>query len=435
MNAHTNIPAEQVQGGGDYTTVQVEQRATLSGWHIGTILLGALIALPAFMMGSELGNGLGARGALIASLAGGLVVTLIALPGAIAGARSRLSSYMLIIETFGTLGGKCINVALSLSVLGWFGIISMMFGAAMKGAAGGALAHISPAVWALGGCVLMTITNLIGIKALDILSIFATPLKVCLLLGAAWAAFRMAHGELPALPGGTHYTVATGISIVVGGIAIGVVLLPDITRYARSSWHAAVSCALAIGVGFPAILVLSGYPSLVTHERDLVPIMLKLGLGAPAMAVILFSSWSTNTYNLYQSTLMWSSVVRQPRWRIALATGIVGTVSGLLGIGEQLMQYLLALSVAIPPVGGVYLIDFYLFSQTGVSRRAPRQWRWSAFIAWALGVGLAVLEGLVPFTLSTVPAIDSLVLSAIAYPLIQLLLKGRPGAVEQATLQ
>lgn len=399
----------------DYSTSEVAQSATVSGWRIGLILMGVMIALPAFMMGAELASSLGAKGGLAASFGGGFILMLVALPAAIAGAKSRLSTYMLIIDAFGSVGGRIVNVLLSLSLLGWFGVIAMMFGSAMLSVSPSALAKVTATGWAAVGCVLMILTNFIGFKALDRLSALTTPLKIALLGWASWAAFDLqGKAVLEAVAPAGSYSVATGVSIVVGGIAIGSVLMPDICRYARSSTHAAFACLFAFGIGFPLILVLAGIPSLATGERDLVPIMLKLGLGIPAMAVILFSAWSTNTYNLYASTLVWSTVAtRRPRWQLALAAGLVGSAAGLLGISGQLTQYLLILSIGIPPIGGVYLCNFYLNLRHG--SREPNRWHVAAFLAWGLGVAVAFAQMAWHFTLTSVPALDSLVIAAVAY--------------------
>ncbi|MFL9886717.1 cytosine permease [Paraburkholderia agricolaris] len=396
----------------DFTTSPVEDGATYSGWRIGVILLGALIALPAFVTGAELGNSLGPRGAFVAIIIASLTLTLFALPCAIAGASSRLSSYMLIIDAFGTTGGRCVNAVLSLSMLGWFGVIAMMFGGAMRAAAPPALS-IGISTWAVIGCTLMVFTNLFGFRALDALSLIATPLKACLLLWAAWTAFQMDPSVVQRVFV-AQYPVSTGVSMIVGGIVVGILLLPDITRFARSPMHAVLACGVAIALGLPLILVLAGYPSLATHERDLVPIMLKLGLGLPAMAVILFSAWSTNTYNLYASTLMWSTIVtNRPRWKIVLATGSVGSALGLLGLADQFIPYMIALSVAIPPIGGIYLTNYYRFRH--ITERFRAAWRWPAFAAWILAMGGAIVENAFHFALTSIPALDSFALAGVAY--------------------
>ncbi|WP_175821258.1 cytosine permease [Burkholderia sp. BCC0419] len=413
-NAATGADSDQ-----DYSTSEVAQSATVSGWRIGLILVGVMIALPAFMMGAELSHSLGAAGAIAASFGGGVILMLIALPAAFAGARSRLSTYMLIIDAFGSVGGRVINVLLSLSLLGWFGVIAMMFGDAMRSVAPAALADVTATAWATIGCVLMIATNFIGFKALDRLSALTTPLKIALLGWSSWTAIQhYGSAALTATASTGSYSVATGISIVVGGIAVGSVLMPDICRYARTPRHALFACFLAFALGFPLILVLAGIPSLATGEHDLVPIMLKLGLGLPAIAVILLAAWSTNTYNLYASTLVWSTVTTTlPRWQLALAAGLIGSAAGLFGLSGQLTQYLIVLSIGIPPIGGVYLCNYYLSLRNG--RGNTDRWHVKAFAAWGIGIAGAAAQMTWHFTLTSVPALDSLGVAAVTYLILR----------------
>src|ERR1700744_942393 len=97
--------------------------AAVSGLRIALILLGATLALPAFMMGAPLTAAMGPRGAIIASIAGGFVLACIAAAAAVVGAHSRLSSYQLILRAFGSRGGKWVNGCLSGVMVGWFAVV------------------------------------------------------------------------------------------------------------------------------------------------------------------------------------------------------------------------------------------------------------------------------------------------------------------------
>lgn len=409
------------QASQDYATIPVSREASVGAWRIGLIIMGAMIALPSFMMGAELAHSLGALGSAQACLVGGIILMLVAIPAAYAGARSKLSTYMLISEAFGSTGGHWVNGLLSFSLLGWFGVIAMMFGGAMAAVAPNTIGGLSATTWAIGGCLLMIASNFIGFKALDTLSWITTPLKIMLLGLSCWVAYRQFGLDFLQTPVTPAYSIREGVSIVVGGIAVGSLLTPDISRYARSPRHAMLACLLAFGLGFPLILMLAGFPSLATNQHDLVPIMLTLGLGLPAMLVILLAAWSTNTYNLYASTLVWASITpRVPRWQLALLAGLVGSASGLAGISEQLTQYLILLSILVPPIGGVYLCNYYLSIKQPTM--VEKKWRVEAFIGWSCGVAAAALQGLWPFTLTTVHALDSLLVAAVTYLIVRRLL-------------
>jgi len=384
--------------------------------RIVLILLAVMIALPAFVMGAELSQALGAVGTIKSSLAGGAILALIAAMAGAAGAHTRKTTYELITDAFGAHGARLANGVLGTSLLGWYGVVAMMFGHA--------LASVSPAmastpVWllAMGGCVLTTVTAMVGFRALDLLSAVTTPLKLLLLIWTFVAALRGGLDQVWAFVPASAMSPGLGVSMVAGGLMVGAVLSPDICRFARSPGHAALACALAYGLGFPLVLMLAGFPSLVTGDKDLVRIMLALGLGVPALLIVALTAWSTNTFNLYAATLIGSTLrPRQPPWQLTLVAGIVGTVLGLVGIGDILVPYLLWLGVCTPPIAGIYLVNVVRASSR-VS--AATRWRPDALVAWAFGSGWAALAPHWGLALTQVPALDSIAVSALAYWLLQ----------------
>lgn len=415
------------QPSNDYSTTPVAAAAQLHGARILLILLGLMIALPAFVMGAELSYALGAERAMAASLMGGAMLAAIAALCGVAGARSRLSTYMLIIDAFGSRGALLANGILSVSLLGAFGVIAMMFGRAMISVNPALFAQVSVVQLALPGCVLMIATAMIGIRALDLLSLITTPLKIGLLVWLFVAAARGGLDQALSFVPAIGIPLGSGVSTVAGALIVGATLAPDICRFARTPLQAALACALAYGLGFPLILTLSGLPSLVTHERDVVAVMVMLGLGLPAMLVVLLTAWATNAYNLYAATLVLSTIrPRQPRWQLVIAAGAVGTGFGLAGVDEKLMAYFMWLSIFIPPIAGVYLMNFYM-KALWPCRNSDAAWRFDALAAWALGSGFAALVGQVGGAITPVPALDSIIVSALAYAGLRWLIGLRSG--------
>lgn len=402
----------------DYSNSPVPTDQSISGFRIAMILMGVIIALPAFAMGAQLAHTMGTQKALIGSWVGGVLLSCIAMLSAVAGARSRLSSYMLIVNAFGTRGGAFANSILAVSLLGWFAVIAMLFGRAMQPSAAALLPNVSVAGWAVLGCVLMTGTAVLGFRALNWLSLLSTPLKLALLLLTFWLAMKASSAAAWIFVGAEDLPVGAGISLVVGGLIVGAVLAPDVCRYASTPLQGALGVFLAYGIGFPLVLTLSGIPSLVTGVGDLVEIMKLLGMGLPALLIILLSAWVTNSYNLYAASLAFITVApKRPRWGLALLAGAVGSLLGILGVGDKMVPFLIVLSIAIPPIAGVYLSNFYLSA-----RKQPDTvpaWNVNAMLAWAIATGFAAVMLITHHSVTTIPALDSLLLSIIAYSALQ----------------
>jgi len=396
--------------------------ATAPGaFRIALVIVAGLVALPAFAIGAQLDAALGVKGVIEASLGGGAILACVAVLAAIAGARSGLSTYALIIDAFGAQGGKLVNLVLAAVLLGWFGVILMMFAnAATQGFQ--SLGIRSPTLlWALVGAAVMTVTALIGFRAMEGVARISTPLKFILLFWAAITALGWHAGitlwQAPSVP---KLSLVSATSMVAGGVIAGALLTPDICRFARNATHAAIGCGVAFGLGLPLILSVAAIPAQMTGQQDIVRIMVTLGLGVPALLIVAFAGWSMNAQNLYSTSLIFATLApRQTHARLAIVAGVLGAAFGLSGILEHLMPFLSLLSIGIPPVAGVFLTHFY-FNQLSGRPTTAGAWSLSAFASWAFGSGVAGLEAWWHFTLSSVTAIDTLVVSALVYGAIRL---------------
>jgi cytosine permease len=363
----------------------------LSGLRIAMILMGALIALPAFVMGAKLNQSLGTGGSVAASLGGGFVLACIAAAAAIVGARSRLSSYALIVRAFGATGGKLINAVLSVVMVGWFAVVAALFGDAALHS-GARVVLDSARGWMGIGCVLMIATTLSGFRAIDILALLTTPLKVLLLSVTVVAALYSSRGvELWSPPRDPALSLPQGVSFVVGGVIVGALLTPDLARLAASKAQAALACFLAFALGLPLVLILAGIPAKLTGMSDLVEIMVRLGLGLPAVVIVIIAAWSSNAYNLYAITLVYRTLAVAPQWKLAAFGGAAGALLALAGIASHLTPYLLVLGIVIPPIAGVYLSAYYISWMRGETVLV-QAWRPDSFMAWIAGVLAAALR-------------------------------------------
>jgi len=393
-------------------TVGSDAGFRINGVRLALIKIGGMIALPAFVMGAQINASLGVKRALGASFCGGLLLAAVATAAGIVGARSRKSTYELIVDAFGEMGARWINGLLALSLIGWFGVVAALFGESLGSLLGGMWIRAVP-LWSLLGATLVVVTIFWGFKALNHLSLVVTPLKIGLLLWVVTAA--LSEGMERVLQGGGESSLALGdgISLVAGGLFVGATLVPDICRYARNGWHAALATILSFGLCFPGVLALSGVAALASGERDLIRLMLVLGLGIPALVTVLLTAWQTNAANLYSSCLIARTVwPRRPWWQLVLGAGTLGMAVGVSGLSQDLTGFLTLLSLAIPPVAAIYLVHF-----VSTGWRPPRtcQWRWSALVAWGVSVAVAGGLRLGSVSLTGIPALDAFLCAALVY--------------------
>ena len=109
-------------------------------------------------------------------------------------------------------------------------------------------------------------------------------------------------------------------------------------------------------------------PVLVWNELEPMNYMILIGYGGMALVVIIFATWTTNVINLYSTALAARASVPLGQYRsVVIVSGIVGTVAALIGISENLIDFLVVLGLLVPPIAGVYLVDFFYFKRTDFS--------------------------------------------------------------------
>ena len=404
----------------DFATKPVPDASVVSGYRIALVVIGFAITLPVLLTGSRIGLGLGFWQSVLAFVTGGLVLAAIGGTTAYIGAKARLSTYMLIQFPFGPVGAKFVNTLIALTLFGWYAVTAGLFGEAAHNAMvelfGVGPGHAPLTV--LGG-LLMVATTMWGFKALDKLALVAVPLMAVFL--AALVGVSVQHTPWPDIVdhqgGELGYGVAT--SLVIGSYIVGSILLPDLSRYARRGVDGMWAAFAALGIAFPCIFLVAMIPSVAVGEQNLVAIMMGLGMGVPALAMIVFATWTTNANNLYSTSLTLATVFDGVRkWKITVAAGIAGTVLATVGVIEYFTTFLLFLGVAIPPVAGIFVVDYFVVRQ---QRYDPRTLSEAeplnrlAFAAWAAASTIGSLTANNSFHLTGIPACDAIVCSMAFY--------------------
>jgi cytosine permease len=150
------------------------------------------------------------------------------------------------------------------------------------------------------------------------------------------------------------------ISVVIGSYIIGIVVLPDMMRYARSAGHAILAAVFSLMVALPLVLSAAAFITAAGGPKDLVQLVLALGLGAIALIVLTFASWTNNANNLYSSSLVFAAIIPSiPKWKLVVVAGILGPVLALLPVLDYYLPFLLAVSILFPPLVGIYASDFF----------------------------------------------------------------------------
>jgi len=401
--------------------VPVREDETVSGWSVGMVIFGICLTLPTLYTGAITAEQLGFIGTAKAVGLASLVLSIMSIPAAIVGAETRLSSYLIIEFVFGRRGSDFVNALLGLTLLGWFAVTAGFFGETLAIAFEEMFA-VSPPTWLLTliSSVLILITTIFGFKAIDRLALFAVPLLILFLLyvsnlslaDSSWETVLSTDGSNPAY-------FSTAVSTVIGSLIVGVVLMPDLSRYARSVKDCVSASVLGNGVGNCFSMLMGVAPAIVTGLLDPMAYMIALGLVGSAFVILVFATWTTNSVNLYSTTLAVAIIKPKiPEWKLTVACGVIGTALAMIGITDYFIGFLEWLGVIVPPVASIYLTDYFVLKQKNYSltlQDSLPDYDRAAIVAWVIGTAISAFTFVSEFSLSTIPTLDALVITAPIY--------------------
>jgi len=406
----------------EFAAVAITDDKLVAWPRVAAVAAMVAFSLPTFITGLEVSHGLQAIDAFWALLWGSVIILIIgAIMGSI-GAKSRMSSYLLVRIAFGDKGASFVNIAFAISLLGWFGVNINLFADAVS--------RLSLEVWglqiptlllAIFASICMTVTTIVGFKAINVLATLLVPVLVLVtFLFAKSALETQSLTEILASDGTASITTGEGISAIVGAIIIGAIILPDISRFVRH-WSGAVYTAIiAYFIVQLSVMGAAALAGSVSGKTDILDIMLDLNLGMGAFMIVIGSSWVLNSLNLYSAILGTKATFPKlnSTW-LAIGLGAVGVIAALMNLLDNFIPFLIFLSDIFIPVAGVIIIDALLIRRADYhidTLSYNRSFNWPGLIAWALGAGFALMisNNIIPSP-SGITSIDAIILAGLVY--------------------
>lgn len=411
----------------EFATEPVPDSSTVGWFKVAMVAAMVAFSLPTFLTGVEVSAVSSPQRTAQMMFVGSLILTILGSITAGIGSSTRLSSYMLNRVAFGVRGAAIVNLAFAVSLLGWFGVNIDLFAEAVLRLARDLFDQNIPG-WPveLFAGVVMTLTTMLGFQAINRLSMLLVPVLIAvtaLLITGALNAQSLS--DILVVDSVVESPFGDGVSAVVGAVIVGAVILPDITRFIRH-WSGAVYVVI-ISYFFVNMIVMSAgaLSAAALNEADLLNIMVVLGIGWAAFAIVIFGSWVLNSLNLYSTMLsVESTVPRLDNRLLILVIGALGTLAAFFNILDYFLSFLFYLSIVFVPVAGVIAVDYLLlrhdaYHEQRIEMESPL--RVVAIIAWMLGACVALMGSFGWFTLTGIAALDAMSVTALSYYLFTLI--------------
>lgn len=390
------------------------------GWQVALILLGVLVT-PVVLSAPTLGNGLSLTWAGPAIIVGSFILAVLAALTLAIGQHAHQPTYDIVRFPFGRSGAKAITVLLAVSLFGWTSVTANGFGNAAQGLLDEAFGITVPLpVLVITGCVIFVASTAFGFEMIGKIARIAVPV-IALILG--FLVYQTLTSGRDLIVPTDPIPWGVGVSSVVGTGIVLVVTAADFGSFTRNRRQAIVAAVLTFAIAYPALYLAGALPSAFTGENALIGAMAVIASALLAIVLMLIASVTANAGNMFQGTLALSTLLPKVRknWKITVGLGVAAAVLGSTDASAWLPSFLLFLGIAAPPVAGIYIVDFFSYRLRGYDQpllERQRPIHWEAFAVWLIGSVVGYLTAYEVFTLTQIPSIDSILISAILYGLL-----------------
>ncbi|MEU0628324.1 cytosine permease [Streptomyces sp. NPDC005989] len=426
--AEAVAPEAKNIGSDDYALSRVPRDKRFGFWSMLLQWLAQSGSISQFTLGATIGVGMTFQGAFLAFTLGAVILEIVIFAIGLAGMREGLATPMLTRWVgFGRNGSALVSFVIAVSLVGWFGVQNTIFGNSVSALVGG------PSwMWCVLAGIAITALVIFGFKYMAVFAKIVTPLFFAMV---AWSIVSTLKDHslselIHSPPPGQTIPLAVAATAIAGGYMTGAIVSPEMTRYNRKGSHVFLQSASSMIlseyiVGLTGVLL--GH---LVKSNEVSHIVLSTS-GAFGVIVVLMSTAKINDWNLYGSSLgvvNFFQVVfgkRIHRGAVTIVLGIAGTVLSAVGIMTHFTEFLSILGVAIPPIGGIIVAEYWVvkkmrkpLDETRESETLPRTsptWVPMSIAIWiaAFCVGKFYDGG--------IPALNSLATAFILYSALGLL--------------
>lgn len=123
--------------------------------------------------------------------------------------------------------------------------------------------------------------------------------------------------------------------------------------------------------------------SIFTGESDIAQIMVKAGLGAAGLLIVVFSTVTTTFLDAYSAGISSESIVSGIKGNyVAIAITIIGTIAAIVYPMDDITNFLYLIGSVFAPMIAVQIADYFILKKADAGKSA---FQWRNLIVWLAG--------------------------------------------------
>ncbi len=331
------------------------------------IWFGAAVSIAEILTGTYLAP-LGFAQGLAAILLGHVIGCILLFLAGVIGGQTRRSSMETVKMSFGQKGSLLFSVLNVMQLVGWTAI--MIYDGAL---AAGGMFDLSHWLWCLliGSLIvlwiLVGITNLGRINTVVMGALFILTLFLSKILFAGDVLMVGSSDDSMSFGAAVELSVAMPLSWLP--------LISDYTREAEKPVKSAAASALVYGLVSCWMYVIGMGATIVTGEYDIAQIVIRAGLGAAGLLIIVLSTVTTTFLDAWSAGISAESIsgkLKAHGKQIAILVTIVGTLAAITLPIYNITDFLYLIGSVFAPMIAIQIADFYILKRE--NRQAAFDW-------------------------------------------------------------
>ncbi|MBQ3649571.1 MAG: putative hydroxymethylpyrimidine transporter CytX [Treponema sp.] len=281
------------------------------------------------------------------------------------GALSKKSSMETTRISFGKIGGSFFALLNVLQLVGWTGIMIYDGSLAANG-----IANSASWIWALVIGALIVLWILIGITNIGKLNLVAMTALFVLTLVLCKVIFFGKNAVVAIESAGESLSFGAAVELAVAMPLSWLPLISDYTKDSAKPFAATLASTLTYFAVSCWMYIIGMGAALLTGTSDIAQIMLKAGLGIPALVIIVLSTVTTTFLDAFSAGISFRAIFKNANTKIVgIIVALVGTLAAVFYPMDNITDFLYLIGSVFAPMTAILIADFFVTKNESSKKR------------------------------------------------------------------